>query len=289
MSIKSWVKRYFGFSRAETNGFLILLPLMAMLMISEPVYRLLFAGDFSDIAIEHLLNENVHTQLPTPVDSSINTQVFFSFNPNAVSEDSLRLLGFSAKLASRLINYRQKGGRFYSQDDLLKLYGMSDDLFEQIRPWIVIPSNKANSIREKPTIAKVIESFDLNYADSITLRQVKGIGLVLAKRIIRYRESLGGFINVEQLRQVYGLDSATVTGLFSHCFIEGNFIPRKLNLNEVDEKLLSNHPYMSKADAKIIVMYILQHGKFTSLVDLKKIHGIKEGTIDRILPYLEVD
>jgi DNA uptake protein ComE-like DNA-binding protein len=116
-----------------------------------------------------------------------------------------------------------------------------------------------------------------------------GWGLVLAKRIIRYRESLGGFINVEQLRQVYGLDSATVTGLLSHGFIEGNFIPRKLNLNEVDEKLLSNHPYMSKADAKIIVMYRLQHGKFTSLVDLKKIHGIKEGTIDRILPYLEVD
>ena len=56
---------------------------------------------------------------------------------------------------------------------------------------------------EKWPLGTVVE---LNSADTTALKKVPGIGSVFAKRIIKYRELLGGFYSVEQLGEVYGID-----------------------------------------------------------------------------------
>ncbi len=49
------------------------------------------------------------------------------------------------------------------------------------------------------------ERLDLNRADVAMLRQLPGIGAVLADRILAFREARGGFTSTDELRQVAGI------------------------------------------------------------------------------------
>ena len=287
------IKRYFGFSRSETNGFLVLIPLMGLIMISEPVYRHFSRSSPKKISIVPLHSADTQpTSDKDPVaNQSRSTNVtLFKFDPNSLGLDSLKLLGFDEKMARRLVNYRDKGGRFRQPDDLLKLYGIRHEFFDLLKPWISIHETRNVELnQEQKRTASPPASFDINLVDSLTLQSVRGIGPVLSVRIMRYRESLGGFISTGQLHQVYGLDSAVAAELKKRCFIGEDFTPTKLNLNKADERQLSSHPYLTKKEAQIIVMYRMQHGNFNSVDDLKQIRGLKETTIEKIWPYLNVD
>ena len=111
----------------------------------------------------------------------------FLFDPNTISVDSLVLLGFSKRIAERLINYRSKGGKFYYKNDVMKIYGITDLLMKNIYPFINLPDSAIISV-EKFTKQKI----DLNSATTQQLKKVYMVGDVLAARIVKYRDLLGG-------------------------------------------------------------------------------------------------
>lgn len=300
MDLTRWIRNFFGFSRAQTNGFLVLLPLIALFVFSAPVYRWWVSRQPRDFSQERILLDSLArqwevkevNQLPEEEDVAVR---LFSFDPNSVSKDELLAMGFSSGLASRLVNYRNKGGQFRLKQDMLKLYGMDSAFYKVLAPYINLPDEfgKAEpqpSDKEKPAIRKHNAiRFDLNRADTTLLKTVYGIGSKLSARIINFRESIGGFINKQQLHEVYGLDSAVVQRLDSASFIQPDFQVRALNINEASEAQLAAHPYISKRMATAIVTYRFQHGRYKHIDDLRKILQLDQAQLDKLKPYLAVD
>ncbi|QSE98846.1 ComEA family DNA-binding protein [Fulvivirga lutea] len=132
----------------------------------------------------------------------------------------------------------------------------------------------------------VITSFDLNMVDTTGLKRVYGIGPVLANRIVKYRELLGGFTSKSQLREVYGLQDSVILALDTLAYIGDTFNPSQLNINQLDENTLKKHPYFSWKEANAIINYRYQHGEFKSAEDLRKIHLLDSSKISRLLPYI---
>ncbi|MDP6908390.1 MAG: helix-hairpin-helix domain-containing protein, partial [Flavobacteriales bacterium] len=138
---------------------------------------------------------------------------------------------------------------------------------------------------EKPKYEKVL--VELNAADSITLIKVKGIGPFFARVIIEYREKLGGFIHKEQVMEVYGMDSVKYLAIADQLLVD-SIIRAKLNVNDSELKQLLRHPYINFNQAKAIVNYRKQHGKFKNVSELQNIHLLKGETYRKIAPYLTV-
>jgi competence protein ComEA len=125
----------------------------------------------------------------------------------------------------------------------------------------------------------------LNKADTADFKSVKGIGPVLAARILKHRQSLGGFVHTSQLKEVFGLDSVVIREL-NRYYVADGFVSSKLDVNKFTESELDKHPYLSLKQAKAIVTYRLQHGSYRSIDDLRKVKLLSESTIQKIAPYL---
>lgn len=302
-TIRKWVRFVFGFSGTETNGFLILLPLLFIILFSQPFYRAIRSSynvsvdekdrallDSITIAFEKSGSERNEVVLSR----NEVTRRLARFNPNTASENTLIELGFDEKIARRIISYRTKGGKFMVRRDLLKVFGMDSVLYNDLYSYIELPETRL------PIPAKVSESmksqapardekFDLNQADTTELKSVYGIGSKRARRIVLFREKLGGFIHARQLREVYGLDSAAVEQLLKRTFVAENFEPVKININNATDRELSTHPYISPVIAKAIVAYRFQHGDFAEVAEIRNLQNLKKEEADKIIPYLDVN
>lgn len=127
--------------------------------------------------------------------------------------------------------------------------------------------------------------FDLNSADSTDLVQLYNIGPTFARRIIRYREKLGGFVEKEQLWEVYGMDSARYNDIAPHLTV-GDTLVQKLDLNSATIEQLKRHPYLDYYQAKAIVQLRDKAGNYRSIEELQKIPIIDNETFEKIAPYL---
>lgn len=221
------------------------------------------------------------------------------FNPNTASEEELMTLGFPKYLSKTINNYRQKGGKFKFKEDLLKIYGMKPELYTSLVAYISLPSkqenngsdygeykaNQSNFTKEPAKIVyakKSISSFNINLADTTQLIQIKGIGRVFAMRIIKYRDLLGGFYSIDQVKETYGIEPEIIEELKKYCTIKQDF--NKIKINQVAQ---IRHPYLKYNQAKAVIAFRNQHGAFKSINDLSKIKIIDESTIIKIEPYLD--
>lgn len=236
----------------------------------------------------------------------------FNFDPNTASVEQFEALGLPKFIAERIEKYRSKGGKFRKKEDFAKIYGLLPDTYERLEPYINLPSADDESLRtpqaeatniervtagspimEKPSESKEVNSkvnlkqpvrFDLNTGDTTDFMKIKGIGSGYAKRIIKFRDMLGGFVNAEQLRETYGLPPETVDELLKYGFIKNGV--RKFKVNQISVAEF-RHPYLKYHQAKAIISYREQHGNFKNAEDLKQIKVIDEATILKIAPYLE--
>ena len=158
----------------------------------------------------------------------------FRFDPNTVSVEDLRRLGFSQKQAQSIDNYRQKGGRFRRPADFAKSFVVADSVYKRLEPYIDIPL------------------LDINKADSAALLALPGIGPYFAGKIVSFRERLGGYSTVEQLLDIYHFDQAKLDGLRDLITCSQ---PRPYALWTLPEEELARHPHISRAEAHGIVLY----------------------------------
>ena len=158
----------------------------------------------------------------------------FRFNPNTVSAEDLMRLGFSEKQAQSIVNYREKGGRFRRPADFGKSYVVADSVFERLRPFIDIPR------------------IDINKADSAAFESLPGIGPYFASKMVSYRTSLGGYSHPEQLLEIYHFDREKYDGLKDLITCSR---PEPYPLWTLPERDLARHPYISKDEARSIVLY----------------------------------
>lgn len=296
--LKAWIRSFFGFSRSETNALLILLPLMVLLIFSEPACRYWFTNQELSFSKDSLrLDSLVAKWQWEKADSNPESvdRPLFRFNPNTASRDSLLQLGFSPSLARRIVNYRTKGGVFKIKSDLLKMYGTDTLLFQKLYSFIDLPLIAEKKRKEffkdsfpmRPIVATT--KLDLNLADTAQLIKVYGIGPKFSLRIVEYRERLGGFVSMDQLNEVYRLDTTAVGRLKKKFFVLPDYHPRQIRLNTATEKELAAHPYISYKLAAAVVAYRFQHGYFASIEDLVNLKLVTEKDFQRIKPYITIN
>ena len=126
---------------------------------------------------------------------------------------------------------------------------------------------------------------ELNTADTAKLTQLNGIGASFAKRIISYRDRLGGFIRKEQLKEVFGLDSEKYAGLQAQVSVDASHI-KKINVNTITFDGLSHFPYLTYKQVNAIIRFREQHGEYETLADLKNIAIMDDVTLQKIKPYV---
>ncbi len=152
-------------------------------------------------------------------------------------------------------------------------------------------NNKPNKAKKTYTKYKKKAAFsgilDLNQADTTALKQLKGIGSSYAKRIVKYRELLGGFVKLEQLNEVYGLQPETYEMIAPHLKIKEGFQPQQININEAEFKALVRHPYIEYELAKSIAN--ARRGRpFESTKELLALLEVGEALYAKLSPYIKV-
>ncbi len=221
------------------------------------------------------------------------TYRFRKFMPDTVSRETLLAFGLSEKQAANILNYRAKSGGFADEAQFRRLYCMNDELFSAIRPYLVFASKPPNADSPKPKPEKPKQYtppppvvLDLNLSDTLDLQEIKGIGSARAGRIYRYGKKLGGYVSVEQLREVWGIDEELFRELKPH-FVVRNPQPKKVNVNSDDVKYLAAHPYIDFALAKAIIRFRKQYNRdFDSPEQLRAIHLLGDKEYERLLPYI---
>lgn len=218
----------------------------------------------------------------------------FSFDPNATDSASWVSLGFSGRQIQTINNYLAKGGQFRHKEDFKKIYAVTEQDYLRVADYIQIAP------RSRPTASAPIATrpekyvpssqpppimIELNTADSLDLLDLRGIGSVFSSRIVRFRERLGGFYHMEQLLEVYGMDSARMEGILPFIHVDKNLV-KKININTIDESALRRHPYVDTKMAVLIIRYRDQHGPFHVFDDLLRIIGIAPEKWDPLVPYL---
>lgn len=214
----------------------------------------------------------------------------FEFNPNTIQTDEMKEMGLSDKQIKTLLNFRNKGGKFYKKEDFKKMYCISSEEYNILEPFISIPDNRTNSNTsvKYENKQKAVFTAELNSADTNDLQEIKGIGPAFARRIANYRNKLGGFVKKEQLREVYGIDSAKYAMIQASVTINASAI-QKININKASIQELKKHPYFDYYVAKAIVSYRTLHGEFKSVSEIRKVNLVYDDFYNKIAPYLSVN
>ncbi|MCS6991280.1 MAG: helix-hairpin-helix domain-containing protein [Chitinophagales bacterium] len=316
---KKYLKDYFIFSRAERNGILILLGVILFLAFLprlvnfdkasgakewQELTAMLQAAQSQDQLgyIDPDSSSITRTNGNFSLDHLVLTQDtldLFPFDPNTADAHMLKQLGLSERVVRNIISYRQAGGRFRFRQDLRKIYGLDESAYRRLAPFINLPERPAlfsgteesehvtspSSAKETAAPAHpVLDSrLELNSADSAALVELPGIGPVLARRIIRWRNQLGGFYCLEQLYEVRGMPAETVERIWDLVTVDAQKI-KSFDLNSVEADVLASHPYFRRI-AQLIVNYRANHGPFKSFAEIEQLEGIQPEELQRIRPY----
>ena len=130
---------------------------------------------------------------------------------------------------------------------------------------------------------------EVNIADSVLFELLPGIGEKLASRIVRYRERLGGFVSLDQLKEVYGIHDTLFQQIQEHLVLNMGKGLQKVSINSADYKELRHHPYISHVTAKILLAYRRTHEKIKDAEELFAINGLDKIEMEKLLPYLDFD
>lgn len=271
-------QRLFYLSNAESKGFVKLLAvcLLAIAVMYLPNY--FFQGDMQATAEDTRVLDSLVSVLENK-GKLHQIEARFSFDPNILSVDSFVLLGFKKEIAQRIVNYRNKGGQFHVRRDLTKIFGLSDQEYEKVYDYIDLPDSLHSSTQ---SIFR-----NLNEITAFEMQSIPMIGQVLAARIVKYRELLGGFVSKDQLNEVYGLSEEAAEILQNSVFINPNFRPRLIRVNHDSLKILKKHPYISEVLAEDIVRYRDINSIIESEKVLANFKSLDKSSFEKLILYLD--
>ena len=242
----------------------------------------------------------------------------FAFDPNTADSTQLRRLGLRPWQVRNIYKYRAKGGVYRKKEDFARLYGLTVKQYRELEPYIRISDDyrpaaevigNATPTETAPTDRTTATAHDLSpqpseategnhwqrtpdklsygqtvslaHADTTLLQRVPGIGPYYARRIVEYRERLGGFYDVHQLLEIDGFPEEAL----DYMDIGTTEISR-LNVNRLTLAQLRRHPYISYYQAKAIIDFRRLYGPLTDISQLALHKDFTDDDIRRLSHYL---
>lgn len=293
-------KDFFYYTKSERRVILLLLAIALLLLgiwavmeylrpVEVPVT--LSESEEIDSFLANLEEQEKIRKSHTPKNEI--SAVLQPFDPNTADSVLLRQLGLPVYIVRNILKYRAKGGVFRSPESFSRIYGLKEEVYQKLKPYITIaPLVSVSHVRTDtfrqlkdtiPYIPKYEEGtiVDLNKADTSILKRIPGIGSTLARMIVVYRQRLGGFYDVSQLQEVPHVRvelnkwfAVTPAGL------------HKIQVNSASLDKLRSHPYMDFYKAKAIMEYRRKRGKIKGLSQLSMFEEFTEKDLKRLSPYL---
>lgn len=255
--------------------------------------------DYSRLESYISLEDNTHTvaynsyhtpQYETPIEVKL-----MPFDPNSATEKELLTIGLDKNTVKNVLKYREKGGKFFKKEDLKKIYGFTDLDFLRLENVIQITDNQTNKNNYSVTNERKNEQksesinpptvIDVNQATHEEWLQLRGIGRTFAARIIQHREKLGGFISLDQLKEIYGLPDSTFRNITPYLKFSTP-IYRKISINQPNLQTIL-HPYLTRKQVDVLVRYRMNHGSFKNMEDLIKTNIFSKEMVEKIKPYID--
>jgi DNA uptake protein ComE-like DNA-binding protein len=287
-------KAYFQFTRNQRKGIFCLL---VTIVIIQVIY---YCADFSSIVSISPENKK-WLSLQTQIDSIKQQKLHFvpkiyPFNPNFITDFKGYKLGMSVAEIDRLIAFRKQNKYVNSPKEFQAVTKVSDSLLNVISPYFKFPDwvkNKKNIgdfenySKTSFTKKEKIVILDINQATKEDLIKIYGVGEAISLRILKFRESLGGFVSMNQMNDVWGLSPEVIENLNIHFKVSAQPTLKKININNSSIKELSQFPYFNYQLAKQIVTFRSMNGDFKNADDLTKIKGLSMDKATIIALYLD--
>jgi competence protein ComEA len=288
------IKSHFVFNRSQRNGILLLVFFISGYLVIN------YYVDFSK---ENLLDINSKEviAIQKELDSLRTIEVeskkpkVFPFNPNFLTDFKGYTLGMSTEEIDRLLAFRKENKWINSVEDFKKVTKVSDSLLNKISPyfkfpdWVTNPKLKNKYVKKRFKEKKFTQKIDLNLATQGQLEGVNGIGKAFSKRIIEYRNKLGGFTNDIQLYQVYGLDFQVANSILKEFTVKTPKEIIKMNLNSISASDIATIPSISFDLAKRIWEFRILNEGIKSFSELENIEGLTKRKLQGIQLYLKLE
>ncbi|WP_366184668.1 helix-hairpin-helix domain-containing protein [Flavobacterium ovatum] len=288
------LKSYFLFSKEQRNGIFVLVLLIVL------IQTIWFFYEKTEFEMIHSDAEKQWLAIQPEIDrlkmvSSGYKYELKPFNPNFITDYKGYKLGMSVPEIDRLLAFRKTNQYVNSVQDFQKITQVSDSLLATISPYFKFPDWVTNKKEFKGYVQYEKESFaksdkititDVNTASQEDFMKINGIGAGYSDRIIKFRESLGGFVSMQQMDDVWGLPPEVITKLNSNFKIGVISQIMKLDINNASLKEIAQFPYFRYALAKEIVMCRSMNGDFKNATDLTKIKGLSIEKANIIALYL---
>jgi competence protein ComEA len=201
----------------------------------------------------------------------------FNFDPNTATDEDFKHLGLSDANIKTIRNYQSKIGKFKSKDDFKKIYGITEEKLDQLEPYI--------SINQQNVKNTEIIRVEINLANIEELIKIKGIGKYSAESIIKYREKLGGYYQIEQILEIKSVSPEMFELFKSNIYVDKSKI-KTISLNFAETGEFSAHPYLNYQQAKEIIKFRSANGPFQDKKQLLQNKILLELTYKKIEPYL---
>ncbi len=299
------IKDYFSFTRGEKRGVVFLLSMIVILIISIQLIDYLKKNQLTDFSqFEKEINEFEKSIKSNSTESPTDTLKIelFEFNPNTISDEEWKKLGFVAWQIKTINNYKAKGGGWKTKADVKKIYGLEESHYEQLKPFILLPEEKENKFDDisKKEVTKVSYfNFDPN---TISKEEWSNLGFKdwQIKTIFNYKEKGGKWKTKADVKKIYGLVGADYLKLESYILLPDAISPSekvtskkdyttKVNINTATAKELTNlKGIFSEKYAEIIIKYRTELGGFVKKEQLKEVWNLKEETYNEFINQVEL-
>ncbi|WP_369752463.1 ComEA family DNA-binding protein [Flavobacterium sp. WC2409] len=291
------IKSYFEFSKDQRAGIFSLVVIILFLQLGFFFFN-------ENVILETDLGKQKWLSIQSKFDAlkkdkSKTLFKVYLFNPNFITDYKGYKLGMSIQEIDRLLAYRKENKYVNSAKEFQAVTQVSDSLLNNIAPLFKFPDWVNNKKERKEYVDyknKSIVNFpkkeklvliDINKATQEDLIKIYGIGEVISKRILILKESLGGFVSMDQMKDVWGLSPEVIANLDSHFKIVAVSNLKKVNINNASLKEMAQFPYFKYPLAKEIIIYRSMNGNFNNIEDLINIKGFPVEKAKIIALYLD--
>jgi len=287
----SQFKSYFQFTSAQRSG-------IGLLLFVIVFFQLLYFFVDMDSILSTNKEEQKWLSLQTQIDSLKKEKQHYipkvyHYNPNFITDYKGYKLGMSVAELDRLFVFRKSNKYVNSPREFQDVTLVSDSLMAVMSPRFKFPDWVLNKKKRKayskfnfpPKEKKIM--LELNEASKEDFIRVYGIGEGLSDRILKEKEKLGGFVNMCQLNDIWGLSPEVLEKLGEQFKISRIPTVKKININNSTLKELMQFPYFKYTLAKSIVTYRSMNGRIRNIEDLTKIKAFPIDKVEIIVLYLE--
>ena len=291
------IRSYFNFTREQRSGIFTLFGIIILLQI---IYLFLNFYTKPKDGPERQKWLSLQSQVDAmKKDAKVESTKMYLFNPNFITDYKGYKLGMSITEIDRLLAFRKENEYVNSAKEFQNVTKVSDSLLKVMAPYFKFPdwvNNKKDNTKFKEYPAYQNEAFakkekiviiDINQATKEDLVKIYGIGAAISVRILKQKELLGGFVSMDQMKEVWGLSPEVIENLNAHFKVLT--LPRfkKIEINNASLKELSQFHYFRYALAKEIVTYRSMNGNINNIEDLTKIKGFPVDKANLIGLYLD--